>query len=745
MRSASRWRWPAAEPLASPPLCAAVTALRVPLAYARVRAGQPWSLPVSAADTRAGPRLRWASPQAIWRDSAARAALVLGAAGLGTIPLSGVTLPGGTAGEQIYASVLATGCGLAALLVFEEQLLGRPAPRQLGLCGTFLVLTAVAVSWATAYAPGVSRGAGFVDARLAWYLALSVGLALSLGTPSRLWGWIGQRLARNALSYALVAAGMGILVGLVAVPAATILTAPGAGGPAFGSGWLVLVLSATLLAVSVPRWAALTPTERWALAAGILGSVGLAMALAGGGHDALGGELGWLETAAGVGLVIGVVSSHMYSGEHQRLLQEIGERDLLRQLVADPLAAENPTQTGLRICRELVRLRGVAAAHVVALDAGGGAVPVASYPAPPEDYPAPVGHLLPEARSQDLRSRAAVGPWVEVIAAAARQALDPPMRDYWLTYSRLGIDAFAYAPIRHRGRAVGLLVVGVGGIGPEAASARLLELLPSLSDFAAVLGTTMAPLLDHPAGGGMLGLAVRRALDQGSFAPVFQPIVDLNTGEQAGYEALTRFSEGLPPDAAFRAAAQAGLEHELELATLHKALRQSGGLLSPGQFLSVNLSPEVLVAHAPELSGWFRDRRHPVVVEITEHSQVADYDELRRAASSLGPQVQLAVDDAGAGYSSLRHILELRPQFAKLDLSLVQGMVGDPAREALVAGMQHFAERSGFRLIAEGVETAEELSRLRSLGVELGQGYFLGRPLPLATSPARRGLDPALT
>ncbi|MDA8393732.1 MAG: EAL domain-containing protein [Candidatus Dormibacteraeota bacterium] len=134
-----------------------------------------------------------------------------------------------------------------------------------------------------------------------------------------------------------------------------------------------------------------------------------------------------------------------------------------------------------------------------------------------------------------------------------------------------------------------------------------------------------------------------RALAEGGFYPVFQPIVDLAEGGQVGYEALTRFAGEMAPDAAFRAAARAGIQRELELATVRRALRQGTSRVQPGQFLSVNISPEVLVAACAELGRVFHKRRYEVVVEITEHSEVADYDELRSAVARLGPRVRLAV------------------------------------------------------------------------------------------------------
>ena len=116
-----------------------------------------------------------------------------------------------------------------------------------------------------------------------------------------------------------------------------------------------------------------------------------------------------------------------------------------------------------------------------------------------------------------------------------------------------------------------------------------------------------------------------------------------------------------------------------------------------------------------------------IVLELTEHAPISDYTDLRQAIERLGA-VQVAVDDAGAGYASLRHILELRPAYAKLDISLVRGIDADELRQAMAAGIQYYALRTGCRLVAEGVETDEEANVLRSLGVDLAQGYLFGRP-----------------
>jgi EAL domain-containing protein (putative c-di-GMP-specific phosphodiesterase class I) len=118
------------------------------------------------------------------------------------------------------------------------------------------------------------------------------------------------------------------------------------------------------------------------------------------------------------------------------------------------------------------------------------------------------------------------------------------------------------------------------------------------------------------------------------------------------------------------------------------------------------------------------------VLEITEHVPIADYGALRDAITSLGG-VESAVDDAGAGFASMRHMLELKPTFAKLDISLVRGINTDHLRQAMAAGLVYYAMRTGVRLIAEGVELDAEAQMLQVLGVELAQGYLFGRAAPL--------------
>jgi len=149
--------------------------------------------------------------------------------------------------------------------------------------------------------------------------------------------------------------------------------------------------------------------------------------------------------------------------------------------------------------------------------------------------------------------------------------------------------------------------------------------------------------------------------------------------------------------------------------------------------VSVNLSAREIVAST--IGAGVADSLHEsgfeptnLVLEITEHDQIDDYPALREGLALLGPTIRVAVDDAGAGYASLRHILELAPSFVKLDIGLIRGIDTDSARQALIAGMGYFALKRKLRLIAEGIETPAELKTLIALGVAYGQGYLLGRP-----------------
>ena len=218
----------------------------------------------------------------------------------------------------------------------------------------------------------------------------------------------------------------------------------------------------------------------------------------------------------------------------------------------------------------------------------------------------------------------------------------------------------------------------------------------------------------------------------------YQPIVDLERHDVVGFEALARFAgtPTRPPDAWFAEAAGIGWGLDLDLAALRLALADLARL-PPGTHLAVNLSPASAASAtlAAVLAPVALER---LVVELTEHALVADYDHLATALRPLRERgLRVAVDDAGAGYASFRHILRLRPDLIKLDMSLTRDVDADPARRALATALITFAAETGATIVAEGVETADELRTLRGLGVRLAQGYYLGRPAPLAEAAER--------
>jgi EAL domain-containing protein (putative c-di-GMP-specific phosphodiesterase class I)/GAF domain-containing protein len=223
---------------------------------------------------------------------------------------------------------------------------------------------------------------------------------------------------------------------------------------------------------------------------------------------------------------------------------------------------------------------------------------------------------------------------------------------------------------------------------------------------------------------------IRSALRPGSPAIVFQPIVNVRTGVVVGAEALARFPDASGPERWFADAASVGLGLELELAAITAALGQLQRI-PDNVYLSLNASPSAI--QSTRLAELFDDvDAKRIVIEITEHAHVEDYEALVDAVRHLRSiGVRFAIDDAGAGYSSLRHVVRIRPDLIKLDTSLTRDIDTDPARRALARSLLLFADEIGATLIAEGVETLTELDALVTLGVDHVQGYLTGRPGPL--------------
>lgn len=224
---------------------------------------------------------------------------------------------------------------------------------------------------------------------------------------------------------------------------------------------------------------------------------------------------------------------------------------------------------------------------------------------------------------------------------------------------------------------------------------------------------------------------VARAIEGRQFAHHFQPIFDLWSGELFGFEALARFpaKPKRAPDEWFAQAHAVGLGVELEVASVHLALASLRSL-PPGISLCVNAGPQALAT-----DDLFRllVESDPcrVVIELTEQIPVEDYSRLAGAIEALREMgTRLAIDDTGAGFASLAHILKLDPDLIKLDRALTTGIDRDPVRRALASALVTFAAQTRAKVIAEGIETPAELAMLQDLGIRYGQGYFLGRPRP---------------
>jgi EAL domain-containing protein (putative c-di-GMP-specific phosphodiesterase class I)/CheY-like chemotaxis protein len=226
---------------------------------------------------------------------------------------------------------------------------------------------------------------------------------------------------------------------------------------------------------------------------------------------------------------------------------------------------------------------------------------------------------------------------------------------------------------------------------------------------------------------------VRRLIDGDGLTMHFQPIVDIGTGAVVGSEALARFTDepARPPNERFREAADIGLGVELELAAIRMALAEVGNA-PEGTYISVNASHRTAM-HAGLLELLDEAPVERLVVEITEHEPVEDYEALTSGLRLLRRRgVRIAIDDAGAGFSSLRHTLRLAPDIVKLDISITRGIDGDRGRRALASALISFADEMAMTIVAEGVETPAERAVLQELGVPFGQGFLFARPAPLA-------------
>jgi EAL domain-containing protein (putative c-di-GMP-specific phosphodiesterase class I)/DNA-binding response OmpR family regulator len=396
---------------------------------------------------------------------------------------------------------------------------------------------------------------------------------------------------------------------------------------------------------------------------------------------------------------------------------ERGRED--RQRIAEALQGL-PTDAGLLTLAagvadrltELLELDGMAILHFSVAGVG----VIASAGAARDRFD--LGQAVPDGAGAEIAQRAASGPWIE---GGGRSVAD--RLDYAFVPYRLGPTA---AP-------VGALVFAAH---PGSSHASLAHRLADLVDATTFVVAVLRPAVEHADTTDEVITRIRAIISDHAFETHFQPIVSLDTGEHFGVEALTRFDDGSPPAQRFVEAATVGLGLSLERAAIAAALDVMADA-PPDLVLSVNLSADVLL-HEATLPQLLAGTDRQIIVELTEHERIEDYEAVAAALSRLGPNVQLAIDDAGSGFASLRHIFALRPSFVKLDIEWVRGIDRDPVRRSLVSGLAFFSMETGARLIAEGIETEGELAALRALGIKLGQGYLLGRPEPWSAMSARR-------
>jgi EAL domain-containing protein (putative c-di-GMP-specific phosphodiesterase class I) len=237
--------------------------------------------------------------------------------------------------------------------------------------------------------------------------------------------------------------------------------------------------------------------------------------------------------------------------------------------------------------------------------------------------------------------------------------------------------------------------------------------------------------------------AIDDFLNGDGLSHLFQPIFDIKSGLCVAVEALARFAGPQPlrsPDFWFAEAQEMGVGVDLELVSVKLALRCLRRL-PVNMDLCVNAGPETIASdQLRELLAASTPER--IVVELTEQVKVEDYTELSRALESMYAMgVRLAIDDTGAGFASLSHILKLAPNFIKLDRELTSGIDRDPVRVTLANALVSFAGGLGAEIVAEGIETETEFQMLRDLGIRYGQGFYLFRPTSLESIPTRLPAD----
>jgi len=239
----------------------------------------------------------------------------------------------------------------------------------------------------------------------------------------------------------------------------------------------------------------------------------------------------------------------------------------------------------------------------------------------------------------------------------------------------------------------------------------------------------------------------------GLLSCIFHPIVSLDDFTAIGFELLARGprqSELHRPDALFEVARGEGRVDELDR-LCRRAACEAGSDLPPGRLRFVNTEPATMFLHSRGgsfvqefVEGVKSSQRGLTVIEITENSVIDDFDRMREVVHQLRAHgFRVAVDDAGAGYAGLQTMVEIEPDFIKLDISLIRGVDNSIVKQRLVRTLRDFCREAAVTLIAEGIETRRQLDTLRDIGVSHGQGFLFG--LPNADTPLREAYPPLET
>jgi EAL domain-containing protein (putative c-di-GMP-specific phosphodiesterase class I) len=525
--------------------------------------------------------------------------------------------------------------------------------------------------------------------------------ALFLGLAAYTGAWIAVDLV-GARSDNRVSPQLGFRLAMLTWPAAFVLLgAAGWSGSAYHGE--VVALIGLLVAGMVALVQTLRPTIVWTVA----GAIGLGIGAS------IGGPLGEQHVLA----VGGVVAGAAFGNRMHHVIEDFlgARRRLLHEVTRVP-ASDDPFGLAGALLEPLARHTPLKTATITWFTADGRSVLLGIIGKNVPSFFRP-GAVLPDQRNDYMRRNAESGPWIT--GWAVKEDDD----GYSRGVAAMGVDAVVYMPLSFEGRTIGMLGAAVGNPGGQAMVA---EHIPVLAEVADVVATTLGPTIGRMEEQSTAAHIIDEILQQRRYWSVFQPILDLRSNRVVGYEALTRFDASQPAQRLFAHAGLVGRGKDLEIATMTSAVTAAAKLPSRA-WVSVNATA-ALLSETDTIDEILQPLSRHTVIELSEHEMITDYQPISVAMRRLGPDRSLAVDDAGSGFASLRHILEVRPAFVKLDIGLVQGAATDLSRRALVAGFVHFARDADFTLVAEGIESKADLATLKDLGVALGQGYLLGKP-----------------